>query len=153
MAFNIVLCKNKSEPEKLDKNVTDIITLSGTLKDSTSLIDPVIVIQCSHENVVDCNYLRIAQFNRKYFVNNIKSVRNDLYELSCHVDVLSSFKNEIRKNTAILHRSENDYELDFDDGSIKTFNNPKITTKSFPRGFTTSIEFVLAVAGGSDSNN
>lgn len=151
MAFSIVLYNNKSEPEKLDKNLTEITTLTGTLKDPTSVIDPVILIETRMEDIIYCNYLRIERFNRRYFVNDIKSIRTGMCQLSCHVDVLSSFKTEIRKNTAILHRSENNYELDFDDGSIKTLNNPKITTKSFPSGFTTSIEFVLAVAGGSAS--
>ena len=148
MSFNFTLCKNKSEPEKIGKDITDVVTCTGTLKEPSSFIDPVILVEGSISDISQCNYARIHQFGRKYFITNIKAVRNGLFEISCHVDVLETYKDEIKENKAIIHRSETDYELDFDDGSIKTFNNPKITTKSFPNGFTTAIEFVLAVAGG-----
>lgn len=149
MSFTIKLKQSVSAPEVMDKTTYDVASLSGTLKDPTSLVDPVILIETDHTKIMMTNYLYIQQFGRYYFVNNIKSIRTGLYELTCHVDVLMSWKSMIRRNKAIIHRSENNYELNLDDGSIKVNNNPIISTKSFPNGFTTSIEFVLAVAGGS----
>lgn len=137
---------NQSENIRLDKKTKTISTVSGTLKDSTSIIDPVITIECALADVVGCNYISIPKFNRFYFVNNIRSVGQGLVEFSCHVDVLSSFADEIRKNDAIIKRQENKWNLYLNDGTFKVYQNPLVLTRAFPSGFSTQ-EFVLAVAG------
>lgn len=146
MAFNITLQINSSEKNKLDKTIADIATVSGVLKEDTSIIDPVIKIECNLSDYVNCNYITIPEFGRKYFVNNIRSVRNGLVEFSCHVDVLSSFADSIRSNKAIIRRQENNWNLYLNDGTFKVYQNPMVLTKAFPSGFTKQ-EFVLAVAG------
>lgn len=146
MAFNIVLQRNNSEMNKISKSVEDIFTVSGVLKEETSIIDPVIKIECDLAAVTACNYLSIPAFGRSYFITNIRSVRNGLVEFSCHVDVLSSFASAIKENTAIVKRQENNWNLYLNDGSFKVYQNPKVLTKAFPSGFTTQ-ELVLAVAG------
>lgn len=146
MSFNIKLMVNKSENIRLTKKTQTIKNVSGVLKDSTSIIDPVILIECNLSDVTGCNYISIPKFNRFYFVNNIRSVRNGLVEFSCHVDVLSSFADEIRKNDAIVRRQENKWNLYLNDGVFKVYQNPLVLTRSFPSGFSTQ-EFVLAVAG------
>ena len=146
MAFNIVLQVNSSEANKITKTISDIKTVSGSLKEETSIIDPVIKIECDLSSVVGCNYLSIPAFGRSYFVNNIRSIRTGLVEFACHVDVLSSFASGIRGNTAIVKRQENNWNLYLNDGSFKVYQNPNVLTKAFPSGFTKQ-EFVLAVAG------
>lgn len=146
MAFTISLQINSSERERLTKSLSEIMSVSGVLKSETSIIDPVIMIECDLSNVVNCNYMTIPAFGRSYFVNNIRSVRNGLIEFSCHVDVLSTYANAIRANRAIVRRQENNWNLYLNDGSFKIYQNPNVLTKAFPSGFTTQ-EFVLAVAG------
>ena len=146
MSFNIVLQRNNSEMNSVSKSVDNLFTVSGVLKEDTSIIDPVIKIECDLSAVTGCNYLSIPAFGRSYFVNNIRSIRNRLVEFSCHVDVLSSFSSEIRGNTAIIKRQENAWNLYLNDGSFKVYQNPNVLTKAFPSGFTTQ-EFVLAIAG------
>ena len=144
--FNIVLQVNSSEKERLDKNITDIATISGTLREKTSLIDPVIVIEGDLSNYVNCNNMTIQAFNRSYFINNITSVSNNLFEISAHVDVLTTYKTQIRTNDAIIARQEKKWNLYLNDGVFKTYQNPFIVTKAFPSGFT-SQHFVFSVAG------
>lgn len=146
MSFNIILQRNNSEPERLTKEISNIMTVSGELKAETSIIDPIIMIECDLSDVVKCNYITIPAFGRSYFVNNIRSIRNRLVEFSCHSDVLSSFADEIRSNRAIIRKQENDWNLYLNDGSFKVYQNPIVLTKAFPSGFTTQ-EFVLAIAG------
>ena len=146
MAFDIVLQRNNSERNSVTKDISEILTVSGELKTETSIIDPVIMIECDLSAVVGCNYISIPSFGRSYFVNNIRSIRSGLVEFSCHVDVLSSFAAEIRSNTAIVRRQENNWNLYLNDGSFKVYQNPNVLTKAFPSGFTTQ-EFVLAIAG------
>lgn len=146
MSFDITLQINASEKNKLTKDITDLATLSGTLKNGTSIIDPVITFEGDLTSFVNCNYMSIPTFGRSYFVNDIRSIRNNIYEISAHVDVLSSFATQIRGNTAIVRRQENQWNLYLNDGVFKTYQNPEIITKAFPSGFTKQ-EFVLAVAG------
>ena len=146
MAFNVTLQRNNSERNKLTKDISEILTVSGELKTETSIIDPVIMIECDLSAVTGCNYMTIQTFGRSYFVNNIRSIRTGLVEFSCHVDVLSTFASEIRENTAIVRKQENNWNLYLNDGSFKIYQNPNVLTKAFPSGFTTQ-EFVLAVAG------
>lgn len=145
--MNITLQINNSEKNRLDKSITDLITLTGTLRDKTSIVDPIIVIEGDLSSYVNCNYLTISAFNRSYFVNNITSLRNDLFEITAHVDVLSTYKSQIRANSAIIARQEKKWNLYLNDGVFKTYQNPFIVTKAFPSGFTEQ-HFIFSVAGG-----
>ncbi len=146
MAFDITLQKMTSEKNAITKKTSDIKKVSGVLKDTTSIIDPIIMIEIDLADVINCNYLNIPKFGRSYFVNNIRSVRQGLVEFTCHVDVLSSWAKELKTNSAIVRRNEKKWNLYLNDGTFKIYQNPTVLTKAFPSGFTTQ-EFVLAVAG------
>lgn len=147
MAFSIHLMVNSSSKEVLDKSLSTIRTVTGTLREGTSIIDPIIKIEGDLSEFTKCNYMFIPEFGRYYYVTNIKSVLNNIVEFTAHVDVLTTYRDEIRSNVAIIHRQENDWNLYLNDGVFKVYQNPMVLTKKFPAGFTTH-EFVLAVAGG-----
>lgn len=145
--MTIVIQTNSSEREKLDKTLNDIATLTGTLRAETSIIDPVIMVSGSTLAALRAaNYMTIPDFGRSYFITGIRSIRNGLVELSGHVDVLSSFKTQIRANRAITSRQENRNNLYLNDGSLRAYQDPYVITTAFPNGFTTQ-SYVLAVAG------
>lgn len=146
MSFSIILQRNNSEVNKLDKSLTTITTMTGTLKNETSIIDPVIFFEASLSDLKNCNYCTISEFGRSYFVNNIRSIRNGLVELTCHVDVLSTYKSQIRQQFAIVKRQQENWNLYLNDGSFKVYQNPMVLTKQFPAGFSAP-SFVMAVAG------
>lgn len=146
MSFDITLQRSNSEPVRLDKDLDVIATYTGTLKEGTSIIDPIIKIECDIANVRRCNYLSIPTFGRSYFVKDIVSVRNGLVEFTCHVDALTTYAEGIRKNTGIVKRQENLWNLYLNDGSLKVYQNPQVVTKEFPSGFS-DMQFVLGVAG------
>lgn len=66
------------------------------LKSGTSLISPTFLI--NHSGKPSYNYVNFE--GRYYFVNDITSVRNDLWELQCNVDVLASWKSVIGSTVA-----------------------------------------------------
>ena len=149
--FAIALETNLSEPNRIVKNVEPIITLNGELKQETSIIDPEFIIAGDLDDFVGCNYCTISEFGRSYFVRDITSVRAGLVRLRCHVDVLSSFANEILSNRAIIRRQETDWNLYLNDGSFRVYQNPDVVTHPFPQGFTAK-EFVLSVAGSAPTS-
>lgn len=159
--FSIVAYFNGSAPNVVDKNITEITTMNGVLRAGSSIIDPVLVIETDNNTMWEggFNYLYIEQFKRFYYVTNIISIPGVaprsiepgptiLWEIHCHVDVLMSFKDQIRQQTAIVARQESQYNLYLDDGVFMSYQNPKIQTKVFsnPTPFETQ-EFVLVVAG------
>lgn len=147
MSFNIKIQRNNSEKNRIGKNLTDILTLTGTLKEGASIINPTILVKINNiSDIRTSNYMTISEFSRKYFIKDIKSIHNNVYEITAHVDVLESFANEIKANEVILYRQEKKYNLYLNDGVFKIYQNPNILTKEFPNGFTAE-EFVLALAG------
>lgn len=144
--MTIVLYQNTSEFNTVDKTLSELVTLSGTLREQSSIIDPVINISDIDNYIGSANYAYIPEFNRYYFIMNIDSVRENLWRISFHVDVLHTYREQIRGNSAIIERNENEYDLKLNDGLFQTQQNPRIAQYPFPSGFNTW-NFVLAVAG------
>lgn len=150
--FDVIVYKNLSATNVVDKNLQQppLNTLPGVLRDGSSLLDPVIELQATqpgfHAN--QANYLHIPEFGRYYFITNIISTHNQLWEIHAHVDVLMSYKDLIRQQEAIIARQERQYNLYLDDGVFMCYQNPKFQTKTFsnPTPFEAQ-EFVLVVAG------
>lgn len=144
MSFNVILKCNYSDDNVLNKQCATLSTVSGTLKTTTSILSP--VIEIVGEIPTTCNYMEIPAFNRSYFIDDIRSTGNNRFEISAHVDVLTTYQNEIKACTGIIARQETLWNLYVDDGSFKVYQNPMLTIKKFPSGFNTQ-EFVLAIAG------
>lgn len=138
---------NLSDPRALDKNIQSAGSVTGQLRAESDILNPSILCEGNISDFTDCNYLEIPDFGRSYFVDSFESVRNGLFRVNAHVDVLSTYKTQIRANTAILARSEHVWDLYLDDGSFKVDNNPHLITKAFPSGFN-NMSFILAVADG-----
>lgn len=137
---------NTSDRRQLTKQLTPVVSLSGALRDSTSILNPVILIEGDSSVLSSCNYMYIPSFNRYYFITEIVSVRMGFTYVTGSVDVLTSWAQEIRANTGIIRRQENVWNLYLNDGSLKIYQDGAVLTRPFPSGFTTQ-ELVLAVAG------
>lgn len=146
MAFDVIIQRNDSERIAVTKDLTTIATMSGVLREESSIINPIILIECNLSDVKNANYLTVTEFGRSYFINDISSIRNGLVELNCHVDVLSSFATAIKANKGIVFRQENDWNLYLNDGVIEVYQNPIVTTHEFPNSFDGE-SYVLALAG------
>ena len=146
--MEISFYNNVSEKEKIGKTLKNKTTLTGFLKQATSVINPVITIEI--ENPSKFNYCHIPQFHRYYFINDMINVRNNIWEIHMNVDVLESFKTQIKANKAIVEKSEqtassNEY---FNDGSTFYHDSREYNEIAmFQRGFDTSPSYILITAG------
>lgn len=80
------------------------------LKDDTSLINPVFVLDGANFSV---NYVQWG--SRYYFVDDVVSIRNSTVELHCSVDAMASWKSNIGASSQYVTRSAsayNDYIID-----------------------------------------
>lgn len=145
--MDIVLYVNSSERNAVNKNISNALTLSGTLRGESSIIKPVFMIE--HSNPSGYNYCYISSFNRYYFINNITSVRNGLWRIECNVDVLMSFKNQILNLDVIVEDATNESnDLYFSGDVWKTTVKTKTDVLVFPNGLLDDGEYILITSGG-----
>ena len=139
---------NTSEKEKFDKSLTNEKSLTGFLKQATSVINPVITVEM--KNPSQYNYVHIPQFHRYYFISDIVNIKNNLWEIHMNVDVLESFKTQIKANKAIVEKSEqsassNEY---FNDGTTFYHDSREYNEIAmFQRGFDTAPSYILITVG------
>lgn len=155
MSFPVKHYINKSATNVVDKELLlQTPDLTGTLRDGTSIIDPVIIVEANSPGFQanHSNYIYIEAFGRYYYITDIVSINHTLWELHCHVDVLMSYKDQIKAQTAIIARQESKYNLYLDDGVFMSYQNPIVQTKLFSveAPFETQ-SFVLMVAGSSST--
>lgn len=149
--MNIHLYTNKSDKIVVDKKLTQIAVLSNaTLRDKCSIIDPVFMVDINAAgltaaDIADLNYCYIPDFERSYFINNI-TFDGHMIILEMHVDVLSTYRGNIRDLTAIISRQEHLYNLYLQDGLFKTYQKPHIQIVQFPGAFDT-FQYIFSVSG------
>lgn len=148
--MTIVLYQNSSEMNRVDKILTQMYSLEGTLKESCSILEPTVTVQLDSAPSF-INYMYIPEFGRYYFITGIVSIVNGLWSISGHVDVLSTYKEQIRTTSAIVNRQENVYNLYLDDDKFLINAQRKIWTKAFPNSAPSASgqpSVILTVAGG-----
>ena len=153
MSFNIILQNNKSDKEHITKDVDDVITLTGALRDGCDIRNPIILITGDISTLNTVNYFTIPIWNRSYFLTTApRAVRTGVFEISGHCDVLSSFATGIKAQKVIIKRAESNkaYNMYLNDGSLKCYQDPYILTEPFPSGFI-GASFILSVAGSAGS--
>lgn len=145
--MNITLYTNNSAKNVADKQLTAIGSIiTGQLRNESSVIDPVIRFEGDISIYKHANYMFIEDFARYYYITDLKSIRNGLFEVTAHVDPLTTYKTQLRALNAVIYRQQNDWNLYLNDGGIKAYQNPHVVLKKFPNGFNT-FNYVLAVAG------
>lgn len=152
-AFDINLYDNTAEPNRVDKTsyLTAVATLSGALREQTSIINPSITIQ--RTSLPRFNYVYISEFHRYYFVVNISAVRKNLWQIDLKCDPLMTYKTGIGALNAVIGRQENisnpdlvDTELPLEKENAITVQ--EITSNAFSTSSTGQVyNYVLTVVG------
>lgn len=148
MAFSVDLYRNNSPVEKIGKSLTDQLTISDVvIKRDTSVLKPVLLVNSSQEIYV-YNYMYISEFYRYYFIDDIRSINQNMWEVSAHVDVLETYKAGILANSAVIKRQASQYNLYLDDPDFHAYNYERIQTLKFPANtFNKNLNYVLVVNG------
>lgn len=135
------------------------MTLQGTLRQSTSIINPTIIIDIHpqstqvdnskvyvdddarkkvvekqdnqyvviYDSIVSSNYVYIPDFKRYYYIADIVAINSYLFELSLNVDVLMSYKDEIRKQRVFIERNEKQFNQLLEDTRLEFQENEDVT--------------------------
>lgn len=145
--MELQLSYTNSENNAINKSLYDTTTITGTLRESSSIISPIIMVE---GDVRGYNYAYIPEFNRYYFIDEITSYRNNLWILRMKVDVLMSFRASILSTQCILVESElegaDPYILN--DRVWVTKVKDKTDILPFPSGLPSQGHYILITAGG-----
>lgn len=144
----ITFYNNISEKNVIRKTINNALTISGTLRESTSVTNPVITIE-SPITIVGYNYCYIPDFSRYYYVVDVKSMRNNLWAVTLRVDVLMSFQNDIFNTPAIIDHTTEQGTTNYMNSNIwQSLVKDKTDIINFSSGLSESGGYVLITAGG-----
>lgn len=152
--FDLNLYQNTAEPNRVDKTsyLTAVDTLSGTLREECSVINPSITIM--RTTLPTFNYVYISAFNRYYFVTGVTAIRMNLWRIDLNVDVLMTYKSGILDLSAVIGRQEFSYNPDLVDSELPVEKQDEITVEEISStAFSTELtgagvyNYVLTVVG------
>lgn len=83
------------------------------LKDATSIYTPVFTV-----TNFGTEYNYIQWNNRFYYVTDVEIIRNNIYNLTCQIDILRSFYDNIANTTAFIDYSTSDYNTQIIDNRL-----------------------------------
>lgn len=121
--------EKRSNSTKRPSDNTVHSTFDCTLLDNTSILNPVIILEnplLSAVNLYSFTYAYIPTFNRYYYVTNINTNKN-LWILTLSVDVLASFRHDIRNSDQYVLRSAIQWNQDIVDGIYPTISSDMIS--------------------------
>ncbi len=145
--MQITLFSGFSKEHNSTKQPTGGTAVNCYLKDDTSLIHPVFILDGAN---FDVNYVQWR--NRYYFVDDVVSIRNSTVELHCSVDALASWKTQIGSSSQYVVRSSSDHDEYIVDSMYPADVRTSIQTVEVDLGLdVNSTSYVLGVVN-SESN-
>lgn len=148
---------NRSDKRKLSKDITQIalqdhpnpVTIS--ILDETSIVNPTFKM-VDKDLYLTANYCYVDTLRRYYFINDIKLANGFAY-LSCSVDVLMSYKEQLKATPAVIKRQESSYNTYIVDDKLCVLNYEGVRIVEFPqdKGFDENTQqFVMCCIGNTN---
>ena len=142
--MNIKLLSYSQPKNSVKKSYTAWANLTGSMRDTLNVVNPVFLVQATTQydkaNAVYCEDL-----DRYYFITGKNWVRTGLLEISCHVDVLTTYQSDIWNNAGIISRNANLFNGYLPDSKQKLFGYDKTQIKVFPREILVDTNVLITV--------
>ena len=138
---------NTSDNRTINKTLSSGLTISGNLREESSIINPIITIKS--DTLIRENYAYIPETQRYYYIVNKESIRTGIWRLHMKVDPLMSFKRDILALSVVVSKQSAITNGDeyIDDGSLVTDNQLFKTVYKFTDGFNDNAQYILITAG------
>lgn len=137
-----------SDNRSLHKNLTGIFQTDFVFYDDSSIINP--VLRLAYNSAINqCNYFYIPAINRYYFIDNIRFNRGGEMYVSGHIDVLTTYANEIENIQCTISRYEHFNLTTLPDTNVVIKNYDIINIYQSDKNFDTTVgNYVLQILGG-----
>ena len=105
----LTLYQCAAEDNRVDKiaYLTEVLNIDGTFRQECDVIRPSVFIEIY--SLPQFNYVHVAEFNRYYFVRSFSTVQQRLWKVELEVDVLFTYRQQIRSLSAFVERNETRY--------------------------------------------
>lgn len=116
----------------IEKNLTSAQSYIGQARGEISIENPVITI-ISSVSLINFNYCFIEEFNRYYFIDSKKLVRNNVWEFTLSEDYLYTWRNSIYSWTVQLERAQKagNVNMYLNDGALSQMAGNNYTQWNF----------------------
>jgi len=109
---NLTIYTNKSNQNVINKRIDLVSELKCTFRDDIDILNPVLLVK----NYTGGNYCYVSDFERYYYIDDVRILKGGVYQLFCSVDVLKSYAGDLEiaeyySNDGVLHSIDN--EIDF----------------------------------------
>lgn len=92
-------------PNTINKQLGEFTAIEGDLRQTFDVLRPTVTLRKQPRPTF--NYCYIPDLGRYYFVDRVSFEGNNAYELSLLVDVLQTYKDEIKNATGNITRRDN----------------------------------------------
>ena len=139
-----------SKRENSTKQLAMTASHECTFKNGCSMLNPTLLLEL--ETSTFPNYTVFKIENRYYNITDVRSVRNNLFEVSGEVDVLATYKTNILATTAyVIYDSTNNTELPDNRLPMKTTKSVSASSAACPLVPDASGTYILSLTGAHGS--
>lgn len=145
--MQITIYSGFSKENNSTKQPSGGIAVNCVLKEDTSIINPVFILQGAN---LSTNYVKWN--DRYYFVDDVVSIRNDAVELHCHVDAMASWKSAIGSSSQYVTRAASAYNDKIIDGKYPALAGAEVDITTLPGDFASTFNpdngsYVVGIIG------
>ena len=109
---NLKIFTNQSNQNVINKKIDLVSELKCTFRDDIDILNPALLVK----NYTGGNYCYVSDFDRYYYIDDVRILKGGVYQLFCSVDVLKSYAEDLENaeyysDDGVLHSIDN--EIDF----------------------------------------
>lgn len=124
--------------------------ISANLKQPCDVERPIFILSSSLVSTAD-NYLYCPDFHRYYYITDISEQPGQAAVVSCEVDALKTYEDEIRALRVNVSRTENTDFSNIPDSQLVTLSKDEVVylnlSSSIPRSTAQDYSYLLITAG------
>lgn len=146
--LHVTLYNNENSGEVMHKRLNKIAERDVSQYNDMAIETPILILSGLDADILSqLNYVYIEEFDRYYDCLPIL-LSDGNFQLTCEVDPLMSFADDILLLDAIVDKNQYDSNMYYDDGSFITESRENIQLLNFSGGFNDTGRFILIAAGG-----
>ena len=156
--ITLELYRCPSDERMVSKTLNDKFEFKHiTFKNDTSIINPVFIVGAIKNNTEPMdtvgwwrkfNYCYCPNLQRYYFITDITFTRQGLVNLTCSVDPLMSFKDDILNSSQLVTRQENKQQKYLPDQSLPIHSQVKNEIRQFGNNIGGKESTIILITSG-----
>lgn len=149
--MTITFYECSAEPNRLDKSSylsQTTVQKTGSVRGEINIMSPVIDVEWGTASLLaGYNYVYISELTRYYYIESYEVIRSGVFRIHLKLDVLMTYKNEIKNCTGLVARNEGLYDTMLIDDRLRFLGYKSINTIKLPTSVKRGECYILAVNG------